>query len=94
MYLTGIADEASQNIETQIEVTRQLGWNAIESRFIDGKNIHDLGEEAFEIRIDSGVEEMTSITQEQIETLLVAERSWCTATMVAKSNELQSSLVH
>ena len=48
MYLTGIADEASQNIETQIEVTRQLGWNAIESRFIDGKNIHDLGEEAFD----------------------------------------------
>ena len=48
MYLTGIADEASQNIETQIEVTRQLGWNAIESRFIDGKNIHDLSEDAFE----------------------------------------------
>ena len=48
MYLTGIADEASQNIETQIEVTRQLGWNAIESRFIDGKNIHDLGDKAFD----------------------------------------------
>ena len=48
MYLTGIADEASQNIETQIEVTRTLGWNAIESRFIDGKNIHDLSEEAFD----------------------------------------------
>ena len=48
MYLTGIADEASQKIETQIEVTRKLGWNAIESRFIDGKNIHDLSEEAFE----------------------------------------------
>jgi sugar phosphate isomerase/epimerase len=48
MYLTGIADEASQNIETQIEVTRQLGWNAIESRFINGKNIHDLSEEAFD----------------------------------------------
>ena len=48
MYLTGIADEASQNIETQIEVTRQLGWNAIESRFIDGKNIHDLSEDDFD----------------------------------------------
>ena len=48
MYLTGIADEASQNIETQMEVTRQLGWNAIESRFINGKNIHDLSEEAFD----------------------------------------------
>ena len=49
MYLTGIADEASQNIKTQIEVTHQLGWNAIESRFIDGKNIHDLSEEAFDL---------------------------------------------
>ena len=48
MYLTGIADEASQDIETQIEVTRQLGWNAIESRFINGKNIHDLSEDAFD----------------------------------------------
>ena len=48
MYLTGIADEASQDIKTQIEVTRQLGWNAIESRFINGKNIHDLSEDAFD----------------------------------------------
>ena len=48
MYLTGIADEASQDIKTQIEVTRQLGWNAIESRFINGKNIHDLSEDVFD----------------------------------------------
>ena len=48
MYLSGIADEASQNLETQIEVTKKLGWNAIESRFIDGKNIHDISDEAFE----------------------------------------------
>ena len=44
MYLTGIADEASQKIETQIQVTKQLGWNAIESRFINGKNIHDISD--------------------------------------------------
>ena len=48
MYLTGIADEASQNIETQIKVTQELGWNAIESRFINGQNIHDLSEDAFD----------------------------------------------
>ena len=42
MYLTGIADEASQDIE-QIRTTKELGWNAIESRFINGKNIHDIG---------------------------------------------------
>lgn len=48
MYLTGIADEASQKIEEQISVTKELGWTAIESRFIDGKNIHDLDDEQFE----------------------------------------------
>ncbi|MEC8865432.1 MAG: sugar phosphate isomerase/epimerase, partial [Verrucomicrobiota bacterium] len=48
MYLTGIADEASQDIEGQINATRELGWNAIESRFVNGKNLHDLDEESFE----------------------------------------------
>lgn len=48
MYLTGIADEASANIEGQISATKELGWTAIESRFIDGKNIHDLEEDHFE----------------------------------------------
>ncbi len=48
MYLSGIADEASQNIEEQIKVTKELGWNAIESRFIDGCNVHDLEEADFD----------------------------------------------
>jgi sugar phosphate isomerase/epimerase len=47
MYLTGFADEASQDLVTQIRATKELGWNAIESRSIDGVNIHDLDEEAF-----------------------------------------------
>ena len=47
MYLTGIADEASQDIEQQIRATKELGWNAIESRFINGKNIHDISEDEF-----------------------------------------------
>ena len=47
MYLTGIADEASQNIEEQIKATNELGWNAIESRFVNGKNIHDISDEEF-----------------------------------------------
>lgn len=47
MYLTGIADEASQNIEEQIKATKELGWNAIESRFVNGKNIHDISDEEF-----------------------------------------------
>ena len=37
--ITGIADEASQDIEQQIKATKELGWNAIESRFINGKNL-------------------------------------------------------
>ena len=48
MYLTGFADEASQNLDEQIKATKELGWNAIESRNIGGKNIHDLPEEEFE----------------------------------------------
>jgi len=48
MYLTGIADEASQDIDIQIQVTKTLGWNAIEARNVNGKNIHDISDEAFE----------------------------------------------
>ncbi|NNF79564.1 MAG: TIM barrel protein [Rhizobiales bacterium] len=47
MYLTGFADEASQNLGVQIQVTKALGWNAIEARGIWGSNIHDLEEGAF-----------------------------------------------
>jgi len=46
--LTGFADEAAPGIEGQIRATRELGWSAIEARAIDGQNIHDLSEEAFE----------------------------------------------
>ena len=48
MYLTGFADEASQDLEIQIRVTKELGWNAIESRGIWGANIHDLEEAEFD----------------------------------------------
>ena len=48
MYLTGFADEASQDLATQIRVTKELGWNAIESRGIWGANIHDLDEDRFD----------------------------------------------
>jgi sugar phosphate isomerase/epimerase len=48
MYLTGFADEAAAGIEGQIKATRELGWKYIESRAIDGKNIHDLSDEAFD----------------------------------------------
>ena len=48
MYLTGFADEAARDIDAQIRATLELGWRSIESRNIDGKNIHDLSDEDFE----------------------------------------------
>ncbi len=48
MYLTGFADEAAKSLEGQIRATKELGWKFIESRNIDGINIHDLPEADFD----------------------------------------------
>jgi sugar phosphate isomerase/epimerase len=48
MLLSGFADEAGDGIAVQIEATKALGWSNIEARSIDGVNIHDLSEDAFE----------------------------------------------
>ncbi|MBN1922386.1 MAG: sugar phosphate isomerase/epimerase [Anaerolineae bacterium] len=48
MYLTGFADEAASDIAGQIRATQALGWTAIESRNVDGVNLHDLSDEAFD----------------------------------------------
>ncbi len=48
MYLTGFADEAAKDIDGQIRATKELGWKAIESRAIDGENIHDISDEKFD----------------------------------------------
>ena len=47
MYLTGFADEAADSLSDQIEITKNLGWKNIESRNIDGVNIHDMTERKF-----------------------------------------------
>lgn len=47
MYFTGFADEASKGLDGQIKATKALGWTNIESRAIDGVNIHDLPEDKF-----------------------------------------------
>jgi sugar phosphate isomerase/epimerase len=52
MYFTGFADEASTNLEGQIKATQALGWSNIESRNIDGVNIHNLSEEQFEKAVE------------------------------------------
>ena len=49
MYMTGFADEASTNIDGQIKATLELGWENIEARNIDGVNIHDIDDKAFDI---------------------------------------------
>ncbi|MFH2131777.1 MAG: sugar phosphate isomerase/epimerase [bacterium] len=49
MYLTGFADEAATDIEGQIRATKELGWTHIESRNIDGVNIHNLSDAQFDI---------------------------------------------
>jgi sugar phosphate isomerase/epimerase len=53
MYLTGFADEANENIDAQIRITKQLGWTNIEARNVqvngfDADNIHNIPEAAFE----------------------------------------------
>jgi sugar phosphate isomerase/epimerase len=48
MYLTGFADEAAPDIDGQIRATKELGWRYIESRNVNGANIHDVSEEVFE----------------------------------------------
>lgn len=48
MYLTGFADEAADDIEGQIKATLELGWRNIESRNINGKNLHDISDAEFD----------------------------------------------
>lgn len=47
MFLSGIADEAGKNIEKQIKAHKELGWNHIEIRNVDGKNLTDIDEAEF-----------------------------------------------
>ena len=48
MFYTGFADEAGTDIDTQIKATLELGWDKIESRHIDGTNIHDIDDAVFD----------------------------------------------
>lgn len=49
IVVTGIADEAGEDIETQVKAHRELGWHSIELRMINGKMLTvDLPEADFE----------------------------------------------
>jgi sugar phosphate isomerase/epimerase len=52
MILTGFADEAGKDLSTQIKATQELGWDYISARGIDGINIHDLSDSAFEKAVE------------------------------------------
>ena len=49
MILTGIADEAGMDIQTQVKAHKELGWSDIEIRAVDdGTNLTDISDEEFE----------------------------------------------
>lgn len=52
MKLTGFADEASRDLDTQINATKELGWNAISARMIGDDNIHEMPEADFQRAVD------------------------------------------
>ena len=47
MFFSGIADEAGQDIETQIRAHRELGWTHIELRMVEGSNITAVSDASF-----------------------------------------------
>jgi sugar phosphate isomerase/epimerase len=48
MFFSGIADEASPQLGRQLQAHKDLGWGHIEIRNIEGSNLTDLSDEAFE----------------------------------------------
>ncbi|MDA3958365.1 TIM barrel protein [Oceanispirochaeta sp.] len=58
LIYTGISDEGAPGLKEQINLHRQLGWNSLELRSIDGKNICEMPDrdfdEAFEIISEEG----------------------------------------
>ena len=39
MIITGIGDESGKSIKEKIDANKELGWNAIELRLVDGVNV-------------------------------------------------------
>jgi sugar phosphate isomerase/epimerase len=48
MFFSGISDEAGQSIDTQIRAHKDLGWDYMELRMVDGENIASLSDAKFE----------------------------------------------
>ena len=48
MYFTGFADEASRDFDGQIEATKELGWNQIETRRLYDGNLASITDSQFD----------------------------------------------
>ena len=46
--ISGFTDEVSDDLELQIKALRELGWNHIDLRTVDGKNVSSLSDEEFD----------------------------------------------
>jgi len=57
VILTGIGDEAGNSLDSQIQATRELGWQHLEARSVElpgfpKANLHDLPDPAFDLALD------------------------------------------
>jgi len=53
MFFTGFSDEAGDTIKEQIDATLALGWNFIESRSVNKKNVTDISDLEFDQVLNS-----------------------------------------
>ncbi|MEG1979587.1 MAG: sugar phosphate isomerase/epimerase [Victivallaceae bacterium] len=53
MFFSGFADEAACDVDGQIVATLTLGWNNLEWRSVDGVNVCDLDDAAFENALEA-----------------------------------------
>lgn len=47
--LSGFTDEASNDLDKQIQVTKELGWSHLSARTIGDQNIHDVSDDEFQL---------------------------------------------
>ena len=48
LEFTGISDEGADSLDEQIRLHRELGWQGLEIRTVDGKNISEMADSEFE----------------------------------------------
>ncbi len=49
MFFSGISDEAGQPVDVQIKAHKELGWDHLELRMIDGENVTAIDDAKFEM---------------------------------------------